>query len=438
MGGRGRPGWCAVLVVAGLCLVPSSGHASRAWITTPPGCYRDQCWPEVRYIADPGEPNRVTASHTDEETIVIEDPGAAIEAGDRCKSVDAHTVSCTSGALRQVVVAAGDGADTVTIRGIRGRVNGGSGDDALTAGALGSVLNGGGGHDRLIGGAFEDRLTDGDGVGGAPIDADVLEGGGGKDTVSYRLRNAPITIRLPDTPQAGERGEGDRLASVEAVVGGASDDFVVGSSGPDELEGGRGDDRLAGRGGPDRLFGGRGSDLLRGGAGDDLLDAWEDESDLAGRSRTRAADRILCGSGRDGVGDPTALDFVAPDCERFGAYPFAEDDLHMRLPLRSYRSVIAFYDFYCARASRCAYRMTVSALPRPGRLPTLLGRTSISFGRRGPRGRLRGLRLSSRGARLLRDRGRLRVLISVLEQKTDGTYRGGEFQTLLRRPTRPR
>ncbi len=117
-------------------------------------------------------------------------------------------------------------------------------------------------------------------------------------------------------------------AGRDTLRGGNGNDRLFGGTGNDRLEGQAGSDRLSGQAGNDRLIGGLGNDTLTGAAGRDNL------TDSRGRDRfsggagidridsrdtrladRRAADRILCGSGRDVV-FADARDRVARDCER--------------------------------------------------------------------------------------------------------------------------
>jgi Ca2+-binding RTX toxin-like protein len=93
-------------------------------------------------------------------------------------------------------------------------------------------------------------------------------------------------------PCAGSRGSG-----------GFGNDGLAGRAGADRVLGGRGHDRVMGGGGDDRLFAGLGRNRLSGGAGDDRLSA-----------RNGMVDRVLCGSGTDGV-VADEDDRVAADCE---------------------------------------------------------------------------------------------------------------------------
>jgi Ca2+-binding RTX toxin-like protein len=111
----------------------------------------------LAYTAAPGEANVARLTVAGDEMTVV-DTGATIEAGNGCKSVDAHRAVCTgaSGAVIEL----------------------GDGDDSFApAGPIRSItVNGGDGADRLVGGGGDDRLVGGPGI-------DSLDAGAGDDTL---------------------------------------------------------------------------------------------------------------------------------------------------------------------------------------------------------------------------------------------------------------
>jgi VCBS repeat-containing protein len=159
----------------------------------------------------------------------------------------------------------GDGSDTLLGGAGRDSLIGGRGEDILDGGNGDDSLDGGEGNDTLLGGAGNDIL-----VGGAG--ADSLDGGDGVDTADYRASNAAVDVNLTRELQSGGHAAGDRLTSIENVVGSRFNDILTGDSGPNSLDGGEGDDTLVGGEGDDTLMGGDGSDRLIGGIGADSLD----------------------------------------------------------------------------------------------------------------------------------------------------------------------
>ena len=125
--------------------------------------------------------------------------------------------------------------------------------------------------------------------------------------------------RITGSP-AGDRilgGAGnDRLSGgggPDCVFGQGGRDLLNGGSGDDVLEGGAGGDRLAGGPGRNQLRGGSGPDLLRGGPEADRLDSGSGNDTVV--ARDRAADRVVCGKGRD-VAVVDRRDRVSRSCER--------------------------------------------------------------------------------------------------------------------------
>jgi Ca2+-binding RTX toxin-like protein len=138
--------------------------------------------------------------------------------------------------------------------------------DTLTGDANTNMLSGGAGADTLDGGGGNDTLIGQEG-------ADALLGGEGFDTADYSTSSAGLEILLWSGAAAGGDADGDTLASIENLIGGAAADILHGSDGvANWLAGGAGDDQLAGMSGDDILAGGAGSDTIDGGEGGDTSD----------------------------------------------------------------------------------------------------------------------------------------------------------------------
>ncbi|HEX8383334.1 MAG TPA: calcium-binding protein [Sphingomonas sp.] len=159
--------------------------------------------------------------------------------------------------------------DTVTlaVQAASVTVDGAGGDDVVTATGGPLVFNGGAGDDRLIAGSGTESFDGGDGI----------------DTVNYRAATTGVFVRLGATAGAAGTGPGgDRLLSVEAVIGSRFNDSIDGGVGAERLIGAGGNDILRGNGGNDLLEGEDGNDDLMGGAGDDALYGGEGEDNLRG------------------------------------------------------------------------------------------------------------------------------------------------------------
>ena len=323
----------AVILVASL-FAASPAAAATVAVRVDPG---NTNFAGIVYRAGAGEANRLTLTFIEEfRTIRVVDAGAVVVSGSGCSSIDPNTAECTITDMPGVLqllgadVLVADLDDIVESIGPGLVVDGGPGDDSLrgTSGIAGT-LSGGGGRDTLVGGSNSDMLIDGDSTGAA--DADILDGRGDADTVSYATRTARVRVDLADRAPDGERGENDVLRSVERVRGGAAGDWIGGTSrfnsldglggedrifgraGTDFISGGAGDDELTGGDGPDTISGNSGADVLRGRAGNDFLDG-----------RRGGPDVVSCGRGGDDTTlGPNRRDFTARDCEaasfRFGA-----------------------------------------------------------------------------------------------------------------------
>ena len=238
--------------------------------------------------------------------------------------IDTADYSASDAAVTAVLGGTGSGGDAEgdVLGGIENLV-GGVFDDVLVGDGAVNVLSGGAGDDRLAGNGGADRLDGGagfdvadfsasanmvtadlaagtvsggvsltaiEGLTGSAFDdalngdagdnlliggrgADLLDGRDGCDTADYSGSAASVRVDLALSVQGGTGdAAGDRLVSIEALVGSAFDDSLTGVDGAEALYGGAGADRLEGRGGDDRLEGGAGADMLIGGAGIDTVD----------------------------------------------------------------------------------------------------------------------------------------------------------------------
>jgi hypothetical protein len=287
-----------VLVVGTLALlVAEAAQAGEVRVVTEcieegdSGGIETRCYDTTTYAAAPGESNMLTLSAVP-AGLTLTDAGAPLTAGTGCVQAGPREATCPPGSFGAVRLDLGDEADVLAVSGsvpasIRPSVSAGPGDDVVTGGSGDDVLHGGPGYDRLAGGDGADEL-DGDSTRTEAF-ADALDGGPGRDLVTYAGRLLPVAVDLASPGTGGSPGEADSLQGIEDVRGGRGANRLLGDEGPNELRGGRGGNVLDGRGGDDSLLGDLGSDLLVGGAGDD---------DLHGGFGTRP-DRLLGGDGDD-------------------------------------------------------------------------------------------------------------------------------------------
>ena len=124
---------------------------------------------------------------------------------------------------------------------------------------IGSNLN-----DTLIGSTSADTLSGGAGndsiVGG--VGADSIDGGAGSDIVSYAASIVAVNINLVTNTHTGGDATGDKLYSIEGIIGTNYADTLTGSAVAETLNGGAGNDSIIGGAGADSIDGGTGVDTI--------------------------------------------------------------------------------------------------------------------------------------------------------------------------------
>lgn len=171
-------------------------------------------------------------------------------------------------------VGSGFGADVVRT---------GPGDDEVTVWCGTSDLDTGAGDDTVDNGGFHTAQC-------AEPGDDVLVGGPGRDTLSYRhlrlYRTAEgVTVDLAAGTVTGATGS-DAVTSFQDVVGSSGVDHVTGDALDNVLDVGTGRDEAYGGAGDDRLLGGRGGDTLHGDDGTDTADGGEGTDSCAAETVT--------------------------------------------------------------------------------------------------------------------------------------------------------
>lgn len=131
---------------------------------------------------------------------------------------------------------------------------------------------GGAGGDRLVGGAGGDVFVEGRSPNGSDTILGRSQPLGQYDTAFYSERRRGVRADLDGRRNDGERGERDRLAGIEGLVGGRGADRLTGDRHANQLAGGPGPDTLFGLAGHDSMSGSEGNDILDGGRGSDRLD----------------------------------------------------------------------------------------------------------------------------------------------------------------------
>lgn len=174
----------------------------------------------------------------------------------------------------------GSGDDFVLQRGAADLlVRAGDGADSVAAGSSGAVLMGENGDDRLVAGAGADVLLGGAGddtIIASPV-GDQLQGNDGIDLLALRLGHltANLEVRLSGgMPEITGLGGNATIIGFERldVVAGSGNDRLTDAAFQDTLSGGAGADTIFSYAGADRLLGGEGFDVLVLNRGDALVD----------------------------------------------------------------------------------------------------------------------------------------------------------------------
>ena len=160
----------------------------------------------------------------------------------------------------------------------------GDGDDRVEviAGLRPVTVVGGAGNDMIKTGLGADTVY-GDDESGLGSGSDIIDAGGGRNTVSggagdnvIRTGGGADTITTGDGRQDISSGAGNDIVVVGTggsfIDAGAGNDRVTVGGGTNMVFGGSGNDVLIGGAGIDYLFGEGGNDLIVGGLGDDQLD----------------------------------------------------------------------------------------------------------------------------------------------------------------------
>jgi hypothetical protein len=183
--------------------------------------------------------------------------GTGVTAGPGCRGLSPSAVQCPHHGVR---IRLGAGDDRLALYGVGGDVDAGAGDDRVFLGAGWLSVKGGPGRDVLRGGRGRQGFDE-----GTTAEPDLIDGGPGRDRVSYAARRAPTRVDL----HRRRSGEGDRLRGIEDVDGGGGADVLRGDAADNRLLSGAGA-RLTGGPGDDRLQ--LSSGTARCGPGDDMVD----------------------------------------------------------------------------------------------------------------------------------------------------------------------
>ncbi|MGO1079688.1 calcium-binding protein [Inquilinus sp. CA228] len=218
----------------------------------------------------------------------------------------------TAGVTVSLATGKGTGGDAQgdVLTGIE-NLTGGQGNDSLTGSdTFANRLQGWGGDDVLRGGW-----------------GDVLDGGAGRDLVSYWDRWIGVTVNLLTGTGTGGPAQGDTYISIEDVNGSQAADTLFGNGAVNLLNGYNGDDTIDGGAGHDLLDGGAGNDLLHGGSAMDQLTGGTGADSFifvtTGESPSTAAGRDLITDFSHAQGDKIDLSLIDASTGAAGDQAFA-------------------------------------------------------------------------------------------------------------------
>lgn len=185
---------------------------------------------------------------------------------------------------------------------------------------FGTATDGYGGSDTLVhinwvvGSRFDDVLSGSDlalderfeGAAGA----DLIDGRGGSDTVSYQsAAERGVTVNLVDGVATDWSGATDRLTAIEHAIGTGFVDTLTGDALANTLWGLAGNDVLVGLAGDDTFNGGDGNDQLNGGVGSDTANFTLRREDYLVR-KSGAGFTVTAKSGGEGADALTQIEAV--------------------------------------------------------------------------------------------------------------------------------
>ena len=248
-----------------------------------------------RDVVEAGAGSDQVSSGGESDTVTCDGLTGSVLAPLRSVAVAHGTAAAMFANQCALTVDAGDGSDVVRGGAFNDTLRGGPGDDDLHAAAGDDMIVGGAGTDALhgadgidtvsfeadpagvavdlssaigqevSGGSFENAI-------GSPFNdiiagttgANVLDGSGGIDTVSYAGRVNGMAIDLTHgtvTPIGAAQPE-DTIAGFESAAGGNGGDRIIGDGGQNGLVGNDGNDSFIPGFGPDIIVGGSGTDSI--------------------------------------------------------------------------------------------------------------------------------------------------------------------------------
>lgn len=345
---RVRATSCLVAGLAVVSLVPSPCPASAATVEVVEAV-GEASTAELRFVASPGESNRVRIVQRDADAdhyeLELVDAISSLHPGPGCSggaSPGTPTIcvlhkphqsesSCYGKGCVPVISGGWSTSATFVLGNVGSsldssatdideKVTAGAGNDGIVTGSGRDEVDSGAGADTVITGSGRDLIN----ANAVPDGPDVYELGSGDDAprytyqvaergdvIDYRERVERVELRVDELANDGSPGEKDEVLEAEVIRSGTANDLLVGDAHTDVFFGGPGNDRLIGGGASDSLNGETGDDRMIGAAGSDEM---HDGGRLGGGDDFAAsgkgtdfvelgpgADRALGGSGDDAI-----------------------------------------------------------------------------------------------------------------------------------------
>jgi serralysin len=170
-------------------------------------------------------------------------------------------------------------ADILDGKGGNDTISGGAGLDILLGQAGDDILNGEDGNDTLLGGGGIDTLNGGNGT-------DVMYGEDGNDTLTGGNDNDFLFGQAGNDTISGDAGNDYLFGGIglDILNGGTGVDEIYGEDDNDTIRGGDDNDFLFGQLGDDTIYGDAGNDYITGGDGIDTLFGGDGIDQLNGES----------------------------------------------------------------------------------------------------------------------------------------------------------
>ena len=188
-----------------------------------------------------------------------------------------------------------------------------------------ATLNGTENSELLIGNGIDEdvinALEGDDTIQGAEGFSETIDGGAGRDTLSYANSSVGVDVSFNGDFSGDEGGTAstqdgvtDNFVGIEGIVGSAHGDYLEGGllqSTALQADGGAGNDYISGGQSDDTLVGGDGDDTLNGGDGSDIINAGTGNDEIWLGSYQSGTDVIDGGIGQDRIVAGGVIDLAA-------------------------------------------------------------------------------------------------------------------------------